>query len=142
MKSLIALTLLISTSIMAETATTELPVVDPVSTGYLMKLTGGLLVIIVLIFALAWLMKKLQLTQNSQNGLIKIVSAISVGHRDRIALIQVGDEQILVGLTPGNMHKLHTLKKPVSLTAADQPEAQSFSKKFNQLLNKEPQRGR
>lgn len=142
MKLLILLALLISTSIMAETSTSELPVVDPISTGYLMKLTGGLLVILVLIFALAWLMKKLQLTQNSQNGLIKIVSAISVGNRDRIALIQVGDEQVLVGLTPGNMQKLHTLKKPVTHVATDPSEVQSFSKKFNQILNKEPQRDR
>ena len=142
MKYFLTLALFFSAPLLAEQSSPSIPAVDPVSTGYLMKLTAGLVIIILLIFGLAWLMKKLQLTQHSQNGLIKIVSAISVGHRDRIALIQVGDEQILVGLTPGNMQKLHTLKNKVEAQAPEHANAQNFTEKFNQLLNKEPKRDR
>ena len=128
---------LFSGSLLADDAESSMPGVDPLSSGYLFKLTLGLVGIVLLIFALAWLMKKMQLTQFSQNGLIQIVSAISVGHRDRIALIQVGEEQVLVGLTPGRIHTLHTLKSPVSVTDSAMAGAGTFSDKFKQVLQQE-----
>jgi flagellar protein FliO/FliZ len=79
----------------------------------------------------------MHLVQNSNSGLIKIVSAISVGQRERIALIQVGDEQILLGLTPGRIDKLHTLEKAVQVADTGSiPATASFQQKFQQLLNK------
>ena len=128
--------LLLSPQLFAAEVNPNLPTVDPVSSSYLLKLTLAMVFILVLIFGLAWVMKKMNLTQQSQNGLIKIVSAISVGQRDRIALIQVGDEQLLVGLTPGRIEKLHTLKSTVNgdLVKYDN---QSFADKFNHLLKRE-----
>jgi flagellar protein FliO/FliZ len=110
-------------------------VADPFSASYLFKLVAVMGFILLLIFALAWMMKKMQITQNSQNGVINIVSAISVGQRDRIALIQVGEEQILVGLTPGKIEKLHELKQPVAMPQVN-PAAQNFSDKFQQLMKR------
>jgi len=108
---------------------------DPFSASYLFKLIAVMGFILLLIFALAWMMKKMQWAQNSQNGLIQIVSAVAVGQRDRIALIQIGEEQILVGLTPGKIEKLHVLKNPVDLADANEP-AQKFSDKFQQLMKR------
>ena len=129
---------LFSGALWAEELEKNIPQVDPLSSGYLIKLTLGLIAIVLLIFGLAWLMKKMQLTQFSQNGLIQIISAISVGQRDRIALIQVGDEQVLVGLTPGSIKKLHTLKNRVDVPASQTMAAGSaFGDKFKQLLQQE-----
>ncbi len=128
--------LLFSGQLFAAETIAEIPAVDPVSSSYLLKLSGALIFILLLIFGLAWFMKKIQLTQQSQNGLIQIVSAISVGQRDRIALIQVGDEQVLVGLTPGRIEKLHTLKNTLNISS-DKIDQQSFGEKFNQLMNRE-----
>lgn len=122
---------------LAEEVKQQVPSVDPVSSSYLLKLTAGLGFILLLILALAWLMKKMQLTQHSQNGLIKIISSISVGQRDRIALIQVGDEQILVGLTPGRMQKLHRLKTSLVLPQQSTAKPHQFTQKFNQLLKRD-----
>jgi len=130
-----------SGQLIAAEINTQLPTVDPVSSSYLIKLTLALVFILLLIFGLAWMMKKMQLTQHSQNGLIKIVSAISVGQRDRIALIQVGDEQVLLGLTPGRIDKLHTLKTIVN-TDLKEVDNQSFGEKFNQLLNRDNHKNR
>jgi flagellar biosynthetic protein FliO len=101
-----------------------------------LKLTFGLVLVVGIIFGLAWLMKKMQWTQHSQKGLIQIISAVSVSHRDRIALIQVGDEQILVGMSPGRMQTLHTLKSPieVSPTSKGDEEQKGFAHHFQQNL--------
>jgi len=130
-----------SAQLAAAEVTSQMPSIDPVSSSYLIKLTLALVFILLLIFGLAWMMKKMQLTQHSQNDLIKIVSAISVGQRDRIALIQVGDEQVLLGLTPGRIEKLHTLKTIVN-TDLKGVDNQSFGEKFNQLLNRDKRKNR
>ncbi len=135
LKLLLPLFFLYSGQLLAEEVTAKIPAVDPVSSTYLLKLILGLVFILILIFGLAWFMKKMQLTQHSQNGVIKIVSAISVGQRDRIALIQVGEEQLLLGITPGRIEKLHSLQKPVQIVESNQ-SVESFKDKFNQIMNR------
>ena len=106
---------------------------EPISSPYLFKLTGGLILVVAVIFVLAWLVKKFNLNQQSHNGLIRIVAGLSIGTRDRIVLLQVGDEQILVGLTPGRIEKLHTLSQPLE-SEIEQPVAGSFAAKLNRLM--------
>ena len=132
LKYVFCLLFLLTSQVQGAEQVAQVAALDSVSSGYLVKLMTGLLFIILLIFALAWLMKKMRLTQSANNGLIQIVSAISVGQRDRIALIQVGDEQILIGMTPGRIEKLHTLKNNVQVDR-NIPDQQSFADKFNQL---------
>ncbi len=129
MRWILVLTGLLSSTALAQSQL-DSPVLEPLSTPYLFKLTGGLLLVVMVIFVLAWLVKKFNLNQQSQNGLIKIVAGLSIGTRDRIVLLQVGEEQILVGLTPGRIEKLHTLSQPL-----DAPEGQLASPSFAEKLN-------
>ncbi len=106
---------------------------EPVSSAYLLKLTGGLVLVVLIIVVLAWLVKKLNITQQSGQGLIRVVAGLSLGTRDRIVLLQVGEEQILVGISPGRIEKLHTLAHP--LEAPDGPAVSaSFSERLNRLM--------
>lgn len=136
MRVFLTLFIFFSEQLFAEEVAANIPAVDPVSSSYLLKLVFAMVFILLLIFGLVWLMKKMQLTQHSQNGLIQIISAISVGQRDRIALIQVGEEQLLLGLTPGRIEKLHTLKSVVKVDMK-KIDNESFGNKFNQLLNRD-----
>ncbi len=106
---------------------------EPVSSTYLMKLTGGLILVVLIIVVLAWLVKKLNLAQQSGQGLIRVVAGLSLGTRDRIVLLQVGEEQILVGLSPGRIEKLHTLAHPLEVPDGPAVSA-SFSERFNRLM--------
>ena len=107
--------------------------IDPVSSSYLLKLTGGLILVVAIIFLLAWLLKKMNFNQQSQQGLIQIVSALSIGTRDRILLVQVGEEQILLGLTPGRIEKLHSLASLIEFSATIDSKP-SFASKLNSLM--------
>lgn len=131
------LSLLLAVSpLLANESAQKIPAVDPVSSTYLVKIILGLAFILLLIFMLAWLMKKMQLTPHSGQQMIKVLSAISVGTRDRIALVEVGNEQILVGLTPGRIQKLHTLSSPVALPDGSSQQ-QGFTSKFNSLMKRD-----
>ena len=128
--------LMVFQPLLAEETTQHIPAVDPVSSTYLIKITLGLAFILLLIFVLAWVMKKMQLTPQSGQQMIKIVSAISVGTRDRIALVEVGDEQILVGLTPGRIQKLHTMSSPVQQANGVSVQSHGFSERFSRLMKR------
>ncbi len=131
MRWLLVFTGLFSSVVMAQSEFDTVAPMEPLSSPYLFKLTGGLLLVVAVIFGLAWLLKKFNLNQQSHNGVIKIVAGLSIGTRDRIVLLQVGEEQILVGLTPGRIEKLHTLSEPL-----DSPQGQIASSSFADKLNR------
>ena len=125
---------LFSQALLAQSENQAGNALEPISSPYLLKLTGGLLLIVALIFLLAWLMKKFNLNQQSQSGrLMRIIAGLSIGTRDRIVLLQIGEEQILLGLTPGRIEKLHTLAQPLEVSG-EQPASASFASKINRLM--------
>ncbi|MEZ0560903.1 flagellar biosynthetic protein FliO, partial [Pseudomonas sp. Env-82] len=88
------------------------PAVGSVS-GQLTQLVLGLLLVIGLIFVLAWLMRRVQRIGPGNGQVIELVGSRALGPRDRLVLVQVGEEQILLGITPGRITPLHVLKTPV-----------------------------
>ncbi len=130
---LLTFVVLFGTSIAAQAQTANITSLEPISSPYLLKLTGGLILVVALIFLFAWLLKKFNLNQHSQNGLIRIIAGLSIGTRDRIVLIQVGEEQILLGLTPGRIEKLHSLSQPVE-APGEQAVSSVFAEKLQRLM--------
>lgn len=109
---------------------------DPMSGSYLMQLVLGLIVVVLCIIALAWFAKKMNSFQSLADDSLKIVSTISMGTRERIVLLQVGEEQLLVGVSPGQINKLHVLNKPIEKVAGSQGGAtgKGFSGKFKSMM--------
>ena len=133
MRSLLLFGILFSGALQAQSEPLENVALEPLSSPYLLKLTGGLLLVVLVIFLLAWVVKKFNLNQQSQSGLIRIIAGLSIGTRDRIVLVQVGEEQILLGLTPGHIEKLHTLAVPLEVPGGPL-EASSFAARLGRLM--------
>ena len=106
---------------------------NPMSSSYLIQLILGLVVVILCVVALAWFAKKMNKFNSSSDESIKIISAISMGTREKVVLLQVGEEQLLVGVSPGNINKLHTLNTPVISTNAN-PVDKGFADKFKNIM--------
>ncbi len=105
--------------------------------GQLVQLLLGLLLVIGLIFLLAWLMRRVQqLGPRGSQQVINIVASQALGPRDRLVLVQVGGEQILLGLTPGRIAPLHVLKEPVHLPDGE-PASTEFAQRLMELLGKD-----
>ncbi len=134
MRWLLSLPFCLPTAVLAQQASSAIAVVEPLSTSYLMKLTSGLILVVVTIFGIAWLLKRLKLTQQTQNGLLKVVAGLPLGTRERIVVLQVGEEQILLGLSPGRIEKLHILTEP--LIVDKQQTISPFAEKLQGLINK------
>ncbi|MFI8479406.1 flagellar biosynthetic protein FliO [Pseudomonas sp. NPDC078700] len=137
MKSLGLLLALPLTVLAAEPAAKAVtPMASSGITGQLIQLLFGLLLVIGLIFFLAWLMRRVQQISPRGGQAIKIVSSQALGTRDRLVLVQVGGEQVLLGLTPGRITPLHVLKDPVD-SSESKPAPTEFSQRLMELLGKD-----
>ncbi len=105
--------------------------------GQLAQLVLGLLLVLGLIFFLAWLLRRVQQAGPAGKGqVIDIVGSRALGPRDRLVLVQVGNEQILLGLSPGTITALHVLKEPVQVPSAEQASPE-FAQRLMELLGKD-----
>ncbi|CAI8772812.1 hypothetical protein LRP86_03747 [Pseudomonas brassicacearum] len=105
--------------------------------GQLAQLVLGLLLVLGLIFFLAWLLRRVQQAGPAGKGqVIDIVGTRALGPRDRLVLVQVGNEQILLGLSPGTITALHVLKEPVQVPSAEQASPE-FAQRLMELLGKD-----
>ena len=104
--------------------------------GQLSQLVLGLLLVVGLIFVLAWLMRRVQSIGPGNAQVIEMIGSRALGPRDRLVLVQVGEEQILLGITPGRITPLHVLKTPVQTTQS-QPATPEFAQRLMELLGKD-----
>lgn len=94
-----------------------------VGTG-LVQLGLGLLLVLALIVAMGWFMRRVSGLAGSAAGALRILGGLSVGTRERVVLIQVGEQQVLLGVAPGRVQTLHVLEQAVSVTP---PAAKPFA---------------
>lgn len=113
----------------AETAQREAPGVDA---GSLLQTLFGLLLVLALIVAMAWLMKRSQQWHGVGQQQFKVIAALPLGPREKAVLLQVGEQQLLVGVTPQNVNLLATLDQPLDLNAGQQSTV--FSDKLKQFM--------
>lgn len=94
--------------------------VEPFAFGSLAKLGLGLLIVVALIVGLSWTMRRLGGLPGAGAGSLRILGGLSMGTRERVVLIQVGDQQLLLGVAPGRVQTLHVLEHPIP--TAQHPE--------------------
>ncbi|MGI4836770.1 MAG: flagellar biosynthetic protein FliO [Janthinobacterium lividum] len=105
--------------------------------GQLTQLMLGLLVVLAVIVALAWVVRRVQQAAPRGGQVIDIVSARALGPRDRLVLVQIGDEQVLLGVSPGRITSLHVMKEPVRSPARSEQAAPEFAQRLMELLGKD-----
>ena len=91
-------------------ATGGLPTSDLTSAA--IRMVFGLAVVLALLGATAWVSRRFRVGAGLRGGLIEVVSGVSLGARERVVLIRVGGDQVLVGVSPSGMRTLHVLNQP------------------------------
>jgi flagellar protein FliO/FliZ len=121
----------------ATVATAAAPAVSSGVAGQLTQLVFGLLLVLGLIFFLAWLLRRVQQAGPAGKGqVIELIGSRALGPRDRLMLVQVGNEQILLGLSPGSITALHVLKEPVQVPTTEKTTPE-FALRLMELMGKE-----
>jgi len=80
--------------------------------GQLMRTVLGLLLVLGLVFALAWAARRIsggRLVGGGQGGTIRVVAQQAVGVKERLLLVEVDGRRLLLGLAPGRISRLADL---------------------------------
>ncbi|MGR2702172.1 flagellar biosynthetic protein FliO [Vibrio campbellii] len=94
---------------------------------------GSLVLVIGVILLLAWMLKRMQVPVLGHQKGLRIVSQLPVGTKERIAVVQVGEEQFLVGITSQSIQTLAKLETPLK---EEELASGAFASQFSQLIKK------
>jgi flagellar protein FliO/FliZ len=89
---------------------------SPPSVTGLGQVTLALLAVLAAVFAVAWLVRRMRGFGNRIGNAIDVLAEIPLGQKERAVLLKVGQAQILVGVTPGQVNTLHVLTEPIDLS--------------------------
>ena len=108
--------------------------------GSFVQVTIALAIVLAAVFAAAWLMQRLRNFGAGQAGSIKVITSVALGAKERAVVVQVGHQQLLLGVAPGRVSTLHVLAEPLNgqdagVAAASQP-GQADAPTFKSLLRK------
>ena len=109
----------------------------PVSSGSVIQVIVSLLLVLAAVLVVGWVLKRLHLPQQGAGNLLKVISGVSVGQRERVVLVEVNDTWLVLGVAPGQVRTLHTLPKG-DLPAAAAPDGakKSFHSFLQQMREK------
>ncbi|SER20285.1 flagellar protein FliO/FliZ [Nitrosomonas sp. Nm51] len=102
------------------------------------KMITGLLLVLMIIVVVAWLFKRFANIPAAATGHIKVVAAASIGQRERVVIVEIGETRLVLGVTPGQINTLHSTEKPPQHAAEQKTEksAGQFSKILNKSISK------
>ncbi|HEX3382554.1 MAG TPA: flagellar biosynthetic protein FliO [Paraburkholderia sp.] len=115
--------------------------VPALGVGAVLQTFVGLAVVIALVFGCAWLARRFGLQPGQRGGLVKTVGGASLGGKERVAVVEIGDTWLVLGAAPGNVRLLHTM--PAGSVAADTvaaspaPLSGTFGQRFRDALKGE-----
>jgi flagellar biosynthetic protein FliO len=81
------------------------------ATGSLLQTLFALIAVLAVLAALAWFLKRYGPKAGGGNANLRVVGALNLGGRERVVVVEVGGQWIVVGASPGRINALATMPK-------------------------------
>jgi flagellar protein FliO/FliZ len=97
----------------------------------------GLIVVLGLMAGAAWLLKRMGVANNVAGNVARVVGGVNVGNRERVLVVEVADQWIVVGVAPGRVSALSTMprqEQPASQQGTQMPG--NFAAWLKQTIDK------
>ena len=78
----------------------------------------ALIFVVLLILALAWLLRRLPGAQWRGHSQLRLVASLSLGVRERLVVVEIGDQQWVLGVTAEQVTKIDRLDPPLKTEAS------------------------
>ncbi|MHB1333566.1 MAG: flagellar biosynthetic protein FliO [Sulfuriferula sp.] len=106
------------------------------SAGSLFQVLLGLALVLGLMAALAWVLKRFGATRAAGSAVIKVVGGVSVGGRERVLIVEAADQWIVIGVAPGRVNALATMPRQETSASVPSPTTKNFSDWLKQTMEK------
>ena len=104
--------------------------------GLLQWLFSSLLVLGIII-ALAWGLKKSRLVPQMGRPDFKVLFTLPVGYKEKLMIVQAGEQQLLLGVTAQQISFLTEINPPIAITTPAPVFAQHLSRWMNKSTTSE-----
>lgn len=81
------------------------------ATGSLLQTLFALIAVLAVLGALAWFLKRYGPKAMGGGANLRVVGSLNLGGRERLLVVEVGDQWIVVGASPGRVNALATMPK-------------------------------
>lgn len=119
------LLMLAVTQALAQTAPAAAATSAPDLSGSLWQLLLGLTLVLALVVASLWVLKKLFIQRGENAGLLRVVAGAAVGARERVVIVEVGSTWLVLGVAPGRVSALAEIPRQTIATATTGPSGQA-----------------
>lgn len=122
----------------AHAAAAAAPATLPSPASGILHVVLGLAVVLLVMWACAWMLKRYTGGRHAASGALRVVSAVAVGQRERVVIVEVGETWMVVGVAPGRVNALHTMARLPAAppSGAPQPSGGGFAARFAQMLER------
>lgn len=107
-----------------------------ISSGDVLQWLLALCAVLATFAVLVWLLRKTGAISSAGKPPLALLGGVSLGMRERLVLVKVGDKQLLLGVTPGRIEKLMILEGEQRLFQnQDQfTDETSFAEKLQRIM--------
>ncbi len=109
-------------------------VATSVSYTHVLNWSIGLIFVLALFFACVWLMKKMGTLPGNTKENMRVIGGLSLGMREKLVLVQIGNKQMVLAVTPGRINKLLVLEGEDKIVQQSKEEG-DFSNKLKQIMS-------
>lgn len=102
---------------------------DPASLG---EVALALALVVAAIVILAWVLRRVQRgIAAAGSSRLRVVASLALGPRERLVVVDAAGTQLLLGVTPAGISRLHELSDPLVVAA---PSPNDFAQRLRQAL--------
>ena len=94
--------------------------------GDVLSIGVSMFVVIGVIIVLGWAYSRSRFVAGGANDVINVVATRALGPKERLLVVEVADQQLLVGMTSTGVQTLHVFDKPVC-AAETKKETEGFA---------------
>ena len=110
------------------------PVGGSVMTPSWLGLLGNLALVISAVLAIGWLLRRQPSLRSGAATPIRVLAAHSLGARDRLLLVEIADQQLVLGQTSQGLSTLYVAKQPLLDTPSRDASPATFSERLRHAL--------
>ncbi len=106
------------------------PGLDPAGAG---RWFAGLLLVLAFVLLCLWGLKRLNRWSMPAGGQIRLLGGLPLGGREKLLIVEIGETQLILGVSPGRVQTLHVLEGDRRLKPARE---RSFADQLQRAIGK------
>ena len=107
-------------------------VATPMDFNQVFSVIFGLGFVLLLFFILVYALKRLPSMNGARAGVIKIIDTLYLSNSEKIVLVKIGEQQLLLGITPQKIESLGEIHQQFDIS---EQNSEAYLKSFSELIS-------